>query len=97
MKFEIYDVPAEFIEPLKDAFYDVESYRTIMIELIKTTDDNTFNYSIANNFRERYKNALITYEKAKIDFEFNFVKVKHPTATTWNATFGDNKVRIEYT
>lgn len=96
MKFEIYDIPEEICAPLRDAFYDVESYRTIMIELVRTPDDNTFNYNIANNFRKYYKEAIIAYEKAKIDFEYNFVQAKHPTATNWSATFGDSKVRIEY-
>ena len=96
MATKIYDLKAEEIDKLKNAYYDVESYRIIMAELIKTPTDDLYNYSIYEDFRKQYKEALIQYDKEKIDFEFDFVKIKHPNATAWNVTFGDNKVEIRY-
>ena len=96
MAIQIYDLKPEEISELKDAFYDVESYRTIMSELLRTSTDEPYNYSIYENFRKQYKEALIRYDREKINFEFDFVKIKHPNATNWNITFGDNKVEIRY-
>ena len=93
---KIYDVPKDQIETLKNTFYDVESYKTIMTELAHIVIEKTLDYSIFNDFRLHYKNALIAYEQAKFDFEFDFVKTKHSNATFWNVTFGDNKVEIHY-
>lgn len=96
MAIQTYEISQEDIEKLKDAFYEVESYRTIMTELVKTKSDNLFDYAIFNDFRKHYKEALIIYDKEKINFEFDFVKMRHPNATGWNVTFGDNKVEIRY-
>jgi hypothetical protein len=96
MASQIYDIPNGIADKLKDAFYEVESYKTIMSELVKTNPDNNFDFGIFNDFRNHYKEALITYDKEKINFEFDFVKIKHPNATNWSATFGDNKVIIYY-
>lgn len=97
MAKQIYDLEKEQIENLKEAFYEVESYKTIMTELVKTDTDDLFNYGLFNDFRKHYKEALINYDKEKILFEFDFVRIKHPNATNWNVTFGDNKVEIVYT
>lgn len=92
MATQIYDLKPEDISVLKDAYYEVESYKTIIPELFKDSIES----SIVNDFRKQYKEALIAYEKAKVEFEFDFVKEKHPNATYWNVTFGDNKVEIRY-
>lgn len=96
MATKIYDIPAGYIEKLEDAFYDVESYKNIMIELLQTPTSNNYQYSILDDFRKNYKDALIIYDKEKTNFELAFVKAKHPDATFWNVTFGDNKVEIKY-
>lgn len=96
MAVNYYDLKEEQISALKDAYYEVESYRTIMYELVRTNDNDIYAYSILNDFRKHYKEALINYDKAKIEFEFDYVKTKHPNATSWNVTFGDNKVEIKY-
>ncbi len=67
-----------------------------MLELCKDSSNGVFENSIFNDFRKQYKEALISYEKEKINFEFDFVKIKHPNATHWNVTFGDSKVEIKY-
>ena len=96
MAVKTYDLKPEEINNLKNAFYDVESYRTVMGELVKENPDDLYSYPIFEDFRNQYKEALIAYDRAKIDFEFDFVKVKHPNATNWNVTFGDSKVQIRY-
>ena len=96
MASQTYDIPSGIAEKLKDAFYDVESYKTIMSELVKTNPDDSFNFGIFDDFRKHYKEALIAYDREKINFEFDFIKMKHPNATNWNVTFGDNKVVIQY-
>lgn len=91
----IIDVPENDIKNLRETFYDVESYKTIMVELLKNCENyNELNYNLFNDFREHYKDALIAYDTAKINFEFDFVKAQYPNATAWNVTFGDNKVAI---
>jgi hypothetical protein len=96
MAVQFYDLKPEEITTLKDAFYEVESYRTIMGELVREQTDDLYTYPIFEDFRKHYKEALIAYDKAKIEFEFDFVKMKHHDATHWNVTFGDNKVEIRY-
>ena len=96
MASQTYDIPNEIVEKLKDTFYDVESYKTIMTELLKINPDDSFNYGIFDDFRKHYKEALIAYDKEKIDFEFDFIRTKHPNMIRWNITFGDNKVEIQY-
>ena len=93
---KIYDIPTGVGEKLKDAFYDVESYKTIMEELVKTDNENVFEYSIYNDFRKHYKEALIRYDTEKINFELDYVRLLHPNATNWLVTFGDNKVEITF-
>lgn len=92
----IIDIPEKYLEPLQNSFYDVETYRTVLVELINNNDVRAFEYNIYDNFREDYKKALITYDKEKINFEFDFVLKNYPTAYEWNATFGDGKVEILY-
>lgn len=96
MATKIYELNENEIAALKDAYYEVESYKTIMNELVKTDTDDLFNYALFDDFRKHYKEAIITYDKEKILFEFDYVKIKHPNATNWGATFGDNKVSITY-
>ena len=96
MAIKFYDLDPKEIESLKDAFYDVESYKVIMPEIMKILPCNEQDYSTYNIFREEYKKALIRYDTEKINFEFNYVQMKHPNAISWNVTFGDNKVKIEY-
>ena len=96
MTSKFYDIPEQYCNPLKEAFYDLESYRSIMTELVKTPNEETFDYAIFNDFRKHYKEALIKYDTEKINFEFDYVKALHPNANYWNVTFGDNKVEIHY-
>ena len=96
MASKIYDIPEQYGNPLKNAFYELESYRSIMTELVKTPAEESFEYAILNDFRKHYKEALIKYDTEKINFEFDYVKTLHPDATYWNVTFGDNKVEIYY-
>jgi len=95
MAQKMYDVPAEKMDNLRDCFYNVESFKSIMTELIRT-NTNTELYPMYDEFRKHYKEALLEYDKAKIDFEFDYVKMLHPDAIAWDATFGDNKVLITY-
>ena len=90
------DIPDEYYAPLKDSYYDVESYKSIMMELVRDSKSENFNNTILEDFREHYKNALMIHETAKINFEFDFVRKNYPTVTSWNATFGDKKVTIIY-
>lgn len=93
---KIYDITNGQADNLKDAYYDMESYRTIMEEVVKTPNSEIFDYSIFNDFRKHYKESLIRYDTEKTNFEFDFVKTLHPNATNWIVTFGDNKVEITY-
>ena len=91
----ILDIPENHLDVLSDAFYEVESYKTIMEQLL-TNKDTDFSYNLISDFRKDYKKALMIYDKAKVDFEFDFVKEQYPTAIEWLATFGDGKVEITY-
>lgn len=84
----IYKVPEEQISKLRDCYYEVESYRTVLQDLIRQGVD-------VDTFREKYKEALINYDQEKSNFEINFVKIINPDAKAWNLTFGDSKIFIE--
>ena len=92
MKYFI-DIPAEYLDELKDSYFETEAYKDIMAEVIVRDRDNDTLTKVTN----LYKNALIRYTKAKADLELDFVRKNYPTVTSWTATFGDNKLEINTT
>lgn len=94
MKYFI-NIPAEYLNELKDSYFETEAYKDIMAEVIvrdRDCDNNTL-----TKVTNLYKNALIRYTKAKADLELDFVRKNYPTVTSWMATFGDDKLEINTT
>ena len=94
MKYFI-DIPTEYIDELKDSYFETEAYKDIMAEVI--VRDRDCNNDTLTKVTNLYKNALIRYTKAKADLELDFIRKNYPTVTSWTATFGDNKLEINTT
>ena len=94
MKYFI-DIPAEYLDELKDSYFETEAYKDIMAEVI--VRDRDCDNDTLTKVTNLYKNALIRYTKAKADLELDFVCKNYPTVTSWTATFGDNKLEINTT
>lgn len=86
------DIPEEYLNELRDSYFETEAYKDILAEVIvRDRDCATENLARTTAL---YKDALMRYTKVKADLELDYIRKNYPTATDWVATFGDNKLEI---
>lgn len=87
------DIPKEYLNELKDSYFESEAYKDILAEI--AIRDRACENKTLENLTALYKNSLIRYTKAKADLELDFIRKNYPTVVSWTAHFGDDKLTIE--